>query len=207
MWCADNHGSRDIFVQLPKMREGIGEFLVLASGGADSSTLLWLAAAQGLAPTALFVDFGQPAAKAEGEALAKICGKLCVPWRRVVYRGTRFGSGEIRGRNAHLLHIALMEFSSRSGVVALGIHAGTGYADCSPEFMELMQRSYEFHASGAIVLEAPFLHWTKQEVLRLAVKLKVPLPLTYSCEAGNTQCERCRSCLDRRLFVAGSVVC
>ena len=207
MWRADNHDSRDILMRLPKMHKDLGEFLVLASGGVDSSTLLWLAAAQGLTPTALFVDYGQPAAAAESGALTIICNKLSVPFRRVTYKGTRFESGEIRGRNAHLLHIALMEFPSRSGVVALGIHAGTGYADCSPEFMDLMQCSYEFHTRGAVIPVAPFLHWTKQEVFRLASKLKVPLPLTYSCEAGNTQCERCRSCLDRRLIVPRSVVC
>ena len=43
-------------------------FLVLASGGVDSSTLLRLSVQQGLTPTALFVDYGQPAAEAEGEA-------------------------------------------------------------------------------------------------------------------------------------------
>ena len=193
--------------QLPKRPEEQEEFLILASGGVDSSTLLWLSVEQGLKPTALFVDFGQPAAAAESEAVAEICGGLRVPWRVIRYNGANFDAGEIRGRNAFLLHLALLEFPSNSGVVALGIHAGTGYTDCSPEFMEVMQRSYELHSKGAIVATAPFLHWTKQDVYQLASRLNVPLALTHSCEADSYPCQQCRSCLDRRSLVPGPNEC
>ena len=64
--------------QLPKGPEGRGVFLILASGGVDSSTLLCLSVQQGLQPTALFLDYGQPAAEAEGEAVANICTILSV---------------------------------------------------------------------------------------------------------------------------------
>ena len=184
-----------------------GTFLVLASGGVDSSTLLWLLTEQGMKPSALFVDYGQAAAESERAAVGGLCGELGVPLREVRYGGTRFGAGEIRGRNAFLLHTALMEFPTRGGVVALGIHAGTGYGDCSPEFMEIMERSYEFHSGGAISPTAPFLHWTKQDVYQLAARLKVPTAQTHSCEASNLPCGKCRSCQDRSLLVTGPVVC
>ena len=181
--------------------------LVLASGGVDSSTLLWLTVQQGLTPTALFVNYGQPAAEAEGAAVERICSSLRIPWRSLRYKGSGFSAGEIRGRNALLLHMALVEFPSNSGVVALGIHAGTGYADCSPEFMEVIERSYEFHTGGAITATAPFLHWTKQDVYRLAKELNVPIATTHSCEASNLSCEQCRSCQDRSLLVTGPFAC
>lgn len=181
--------------------------MVLASGGVDSSTLLCLSAQQGLKPTALFLDYGQPAAKAEGEAVARICSGLGADWRHIRYAGSNFGPGEIRGRNAFLLHAALLEFPSSSGVVAIGIHAGTGYADCSPEFIEMMQLSYQLHTSGTITAAAPFLQWTKQDVYRLAAKLKVPVAQTHSCEASNVPCGRCRSCLDRTLLVNEPAPC
>ena len=193
--------------QVARGPEEQGEFLILASGGIDSSTLLWVSAQQGLKPTALFVDFGQPAADAESEAVTNICGSLRVPLRVVRYNGSNFDAGEIRGRNAFLLHLALLEFSASSGVVALGIHAGTGYADCSPEFVEVVQRSYDFHTNGAITVTAPFLHWKKQDVYRLASKLNVPLAMTHSCEADNHPCRRCRSCLDRGLLGPGPIAC
>ena len=182
-------------------------YLVLASGGVDSSTILWLAAQQGLNPSALFLDYGQPAAGAEAEAVTRICRGLGVSLRRVQFVSTAFGAGEIRGRNAFLLHVALLEFPASSGVVALGIHAGTGYADCSPEFMEVIEHSYAFHTGGAITPVAPFLHWSKQDVYSVATKLDLPLAQTYSCEAANHPCGRCRSCLDRRLLVPGTMEC
>ena len=173
-------------------------FLVLASGGVDSSTLLWLCAQQGIQPTALFVDYGQAAAQSERAAVRRLCSVLGVPWRHVQYRGGTFGAGEIRGRNAYLLHAALMEFPTQSGVVALGIHAGTGYADCSPEFIDAMERSYQLHTGGAITVSAPFLHLTKPQVYSLATHFNVPVAQTYSCEAANSPCNQCRSCVDRR---------
>ena len=181
--------------------------LVLASGGVDSSTLLWLSVQQGLTPTALFVNYGQPAAEAEGSAVERICSSLRIPLRSVGYKGSGFGAGEIRGRNALLLHMGLVEFPSNSGVVALGIHAGTDYADCSPEFMEVIEHSYEFHTGGAITATAPFLHWTKQDVYRLAKELNVPIAATHSCEASNLACGQCRSCQDRGLLVTGPFAC
>ena len=177
-----------------------GSTLVLASGGVDSSTLLWLSVQQGLEPVALFVDFGQPAAEAESNAIASICEGLKVPWRRVQYAGSKFGAGEIRGRNAFLLHVALLEFPSDSGIVVLGIHAGTDYADCSPEFMQIMGRSYGLYTGGTIIAVAPFLDWTKPDVYRLANELGVPIAQTHSCEASNSPCGKCDSCADRRLL-------
>ncbi len=179
-----------------------GTFLVLASGGIDSTTLLWLCAEQGIVPSALFVDYGQAAARSEGATVARLCDGLRVPWRRVGYDGSKFGPGEIRGRNAYLLHTALMEFPSQSGVVLLGIHAGTGYDDCSPEFIEAMQLSFQIHTGGAITIAAPFLHWKKHQIYSLATALGVPLGQTYSCETANHPCNKCPSCADRHSLPA-----
>ena len=176
----------------------LGTCLILASGGVDSSTLLWLCAEQAIVPNALFVDYGQVAAQSEGAAVTRLCNGLGAPSRHVRYSGSRFGPGEIRGRNAYLLHTALMEFPAQSGVVLLGIHSGTGYDDCTPEFIDAMQLSYQFHTGGAITIAAPFLHWTKSQVYNLATHLDVPLERTYSCEAANVPCNQCRSCVDRR---------
>ena len=175
-----------------------GTCLVLASGGVDSTTLLWLCVEQRMEPSALFIDYGQASAQSENAAVERLSGHLGISCHRVRHEGSKFGAGEIRGRNAYLLHTALMEFPGESGVVVLGIHAGTGYEDCSREFVDLMGRSYELHTSGAIAVVAPFLHWTKQEVYGLAACLKVPFEETYSCEAANIPCNRCRSCIDRQ---------
>lgn len=171
---------------------------MLASGGLDSSTLLAFSLDQGIESSALFIDYGQAAAQAEAAAVAEICRHFSVRLQVVRHEGAHFGAGEIRGRNAFLLQTALMEFPMTSGTVMIGIHAGTGYRDCSPEFVDLMQRSYDFHAEGTISIAAPFVTWTKREIFHLAIELGVPIERTHSCEAADTSCGRCRSCLDRR---------
>ena len=118
-----------------------------------------------------------------------------------------FRSRRGRGRNAYLLHTALMEFPTTSGVVALGIHAGTGYVDCGSEFLSLMQRSYNLHTGGRIAVVAPFLKWTKDQLFVLAAELNVPVGLTYSCESASFACGECPSCLDRSHLVEGASMC
>lgn len=176
--------------------------LVLASGGIDSSTLIGLAVAEDMPVSALFVDYGQAAANGEEAAVQAVCSHFGVCLRTASSRGMTFGGGEIRGRNAFLLHIALMNFSWTSGSVLIGLHAGTGYRDCSPEFVELIRRSFDFHTGGAVDIGAPFIDWSKSDVYRLALEIGVPVDLTYSCEVADAPCGTCASCLDREALGA-----
>lgn len=181
-----------------------GGDVVLLSGGIDSATALALARGQDYPPTALFVDYGQAAASSEAVASASLAAHYRVPHTTLGLDGLRFGSGEILGRNAMLVHVALLATSrSGEGTVTIAIHAGTSYRDCSPDFVDLMQRSYDFHTGGKVVLAAPFIDRHKAEVLALAIDMKVPLSLTYSCEAGNQPCGECLSCRDREVLLAG----
>jgi 7-cyano-7-deazaguanine synthase len=148
------------------------------------------------------VDYGQAAAASEARASAAVAAYFGVPNKKVDCRSRSFGAGEIRGRNAFLAHLALMAFPGETGVVVLGIHAGTGYRDCDIAFVKLIQQSYDFHTGGQIALAAPFVSQSKGDVVHLAFSLGLPLDLTYSCEAGNVPCGVCRSCGDREAFVA-----
>jgi 7-cyano-7-deazaguanine synthase len=176
--------------------------VILFSGGLDSTTLLFFAQSHGLDVRVLHVDYGQAAASAEQAAVTRICAAADVGLQIVRYGGKAFGPGEIRGRNALLLHIALTEFPADSGMVLLGVHGGTGYRDCTPEFIELMQRSFDFHSDGAITVSAPFVELGKGDVARLGLDLGIEVADTYSCEAANEPCGRCQSCLDRTLVLA-----
>jgi 7-cyano-7-deazaguanine synthase len=170
--------------------------LILLSGGIDSATALALACDQGSSPSALFVDYGQAAAAREARSSASIAAFYGAPYRAISCTGVRFGAGEVRGRNAFLLHLGLMAFEATSGLIALAIHSGTLYRDCGPDFVDLMQRSYDFHTGGEIAVVVPFLGCQKRDVLDLALSLGVPLQLTYSCESGVTPCGTCLSCRD-----------
>lgn len=171
--------------------------LVLASGGLDSSTLLALSKKSDPNVTALFIDYGQAAAAAELEAIYSVSTTLALSAKIVRYQGRTFGAGEIRGRNAFLLHVALLELGLASGSVLIGIHAGTPYWDCSAEFVEVMQKTFDLHTKGRVRIGAPFIDWNKADIHALAIDLGVPIDRTYSCEAASTPCGNCNSCLDR----------
>jgi len=170
------------------------------SGGIDSAAALALALAEGFTTEALFVDYGQAAAEAERSASRAIANHFGIAWREVTGAGHAFATGEIRGRNAFLLHSALLVLEWPAALVFIGIHAGTGYRDCDPPFVELMQRSFDYHSSGTVRIAAPFLKWSKVEVYDYAGTSGLPLNLTHSCEAGSAPCGACRSCLDRKLL-------
>ncbi len=48
-------------------------------------------------------------------------------------------------------------------------------------------------------IEAPFVNWTKAQVVKKGLELNVPYDLTWSCyEGGTTPCGVCGTCVDRR---------
>jgi 7-cyano-7-deazaguanine synthase len=113
----------------------------------------------------------------------------------------RFNAGEIPGRNLALLSIATL-FTHGAQIVALGIHAGTRYFDCSRSFTDQADRLIGECTNGAIALFAPFLHWAKRDIIAYARSEGLDLNLTYSCEAGRMPpCGMCLSCRDRKALL------
>lgn len=175
--------------------------LILLSGGLDSTTLVALARHRGFQPDALHVSYGQGAAGAELDASRRICRHYEIPLTHARYAGRKFSAGEILGRNAFLLGIALLEFPAEAGVVLIGVHGGTDYPDCSTSFVSQMQALFHLYTKGAIELEAPFLDFGKADLLRLARDLGVDVKVTYSCETGDEPCGSCQSCIDRARLI------
>ncbi len=171
---------------------------VLLSGGIDSTACLSYYLREGFHVGALFIDHGQAGAKREARAAKSICRHFRVPLKIVRLIGsTDKGPGLIAGRNAFLLLTAALEFKARAGVIALGIHSGTRYRDCSPYFVQRMQAVLDIYTGGAVQIGAPFLNWRKADIWAFATRKDVPLSLTYSCERGLEQpCGSCDSCLD-----------
>ncbi len=174
---------------------------LLLSGGVDSALVARLLVDAGTPPTALFVDYGQPAAAAEDRASSAVAAHFGLLRERVAVTGLSLPSrGEIVGRNDLLLAVAHASAPGRD--IALGVHAGTGYADCSPGHRDAWQMLLDTQHDGRVRVLAPLLHLQKAEVLALAAGAGVPLGMTHSCEAGDSVCGRCLSCLDRAAFVA-----
>jgi 7-cyano-7-deazaguanine synthase len=173
--------------------------VVLFSGGIDSAVLAKSLIEEGISPDLLFVQYGQPARQAERRSALHIARTWSLALTELGVTGLVAEAGEIAGRNAMLVHLALARRPD-SRRLHLGIHAGTGYRDCGSEFVEAMQRSLDLHTDGRMQLSAPFVEMTKQEVVSIAKAIEVPLASTYSCEAADTPCGTCASCRDRAVL-------
>lgn len=185
------------------MIENSPEILVLMSGGIDSAACLHFYCAMNRPVGCLFVDYGQAAADHEEHAATSIVEQYGTTLMiRRLSGGAHKSVGEIPARNAFLLSIALMERPVTVRGIAIGIHAGTPYPDCSSRFASLIQEVANLQ-SVRIDIMSPFLQWNKAEVLAYCERERIPIHLTYSCEAGRSPpCGLCNSCLDRRRIVA-----
>lgn len=176
------------------------EVLILLSGGIDSTACLNFYLRLGRTPFGLFVDYGQRAASREWQAVCDVASFYNIPTTRLQWQGRNKSAGLILGRNAFLIAAALMEKPASVSVIATGIHSDTEYADCSPAFVIKMQAVLDTYEKAHVRLAAPFLDWTKVDIVQYCLMERVPVDLTYSCERGSEPCGYCLSCKDRELI-------
>ncbi|MDI3256406.1 MAG: 7-cyano-7-deazaguanine synthase QueC [Kyrpidia sp.] len=109
----------------------------------------------------------------------------------------------VPARNIVFLSLAL-SFAERidARAIFIGVNAldYSGYPDCRPEFLQAFQQVIDTGTvSGAhgpgIRLEAPLVHLSKAEIIRLGTRLGAPYALTHSCYRGTVPaCGVCDSC-------------
>lgn len=181
------------------------EVLILLSGGIDSAALVAFYSTQQVPLLGLHVDYGQAASVPELNAARSIASHYAVTLQEVQLRGVaRKTTGEIRARNLLLLAAATIEAPSSVWGVAIGIHAGTTYKDCSPDFLSLSNEVLKLQSEPVTVL-APFLTWHRSTILAFCREHAVPIHITYSCELGTVPpCGACSSCKDRETLDAGA---
>lgn len=93
--------------------------------------------------------------------------------------------------------------SKECDVVLYGAHhddvAGNAYPDCSIEFVNSMQSAVKIGTGDQLDLQAPFVTWSKADIIKKGLELKVPYELTWSCyEGGEKPCKTCATCVDRQ---------
>ena len=175
------------------------DVLVLLSGGIDSTACAYFYKSQGFSVETLFINYGQAAIEKEVIAAQQIAATLAVPHNTITLgrRVTKAFKGEIIGRNAFFLFAALMEFQGKSGIIGIGIHSGTPYYDCSVEFVQKIQETFDGYTEGCVRIGVPFIEWSKTDVWKYFLNSGIPSELTYSCELGLPQpCGKCLSCKD-----------
>ena len=98
---------------------------------------------------------------------------------------------------------ASMALSLECSVLYYGAHhddwAGNAYPDCSREFVAAMNNAIMEGTGGELHMEAPFVEWSKADIVKKGLKLNVPYELTWSCyEGGDKPCGVCATCIDRK---------
>lgn len=175
---------------------------VLTSGGLDSAACLAYYRARGDATKSVWVNYGQAAARSERRAARRVATHYRVPFVPMELRGISWAPSAARpseypARNLTLAALGL-NVTRGPGLVALGVHAGSGYADCSEGFATRLDDLAALLTEGLVRVECPFLTWSKLDVAGWAHQAGVPSHLTYSCERGSEPpCGGCEKCLER----------
>ena len=98
---------------------------------------------------------------------------------------------------------ASMALSLECSVLYYGAHhddwAGNAYPDCSKKFVDAMNNAIVEGTGGELHMEAPFVEWSKADIVAHGLELGVPYELTWSCyEGGDEPCGTCATCIDRQ---------
>ena len=117
--------------------------------------------------------------------------------------GSSIPSTYVPARNIMFMSIAAAIAESVGAdrvVIAVNSVDFSDYPDCTPQFIDAYQKMLEVGTRGgvdgrAVLIDAPLLEMSKAEIVREAVRLGVPLELTWSCYAGGDKaCGVCDSC-------------
>ncbi len=221
---------------LSKINGNKPKAVVLLSGGLDSATCAAQAIADGFEVIALSFDYGQRherellAAKAVVKALGITDHRLitvnlaqwggssltdeamAVPTDGV--QTDEIPSTYVPGRNTVFIAIALsLAEAQNAEAIYLGINAVdySGYPDCRPEYLAAFQTLATLSSKAGLEghapdLVAPLVMDSKADIVRRALRLGVPIEITWSCyKGGQVPCGVCDSCRirDEALILVG----
>jgi len=178
--------------------------LVCCGGGIDSTALLHYYLARGFTVFGVHFDYGQPACRGERRAVEAVARFYGIPFKGERLRPSinPTPTGEYKGRNTLFILSALSDQGVRNGLISLGVHANAPYYDCTPAFLRQMQDMLDGYYGGAMVVDAPFSEFSKEDIVAYCRDNEVPLHLTYSCERSSVRpCNSCLSCLDRNALL------
>ena len=194
--------------------------IVLLSGGIDSATALYLTKQEIAEIYSLSMVYTQ-SYDSEAEAAKKLAAAATVKEHLTIYLpffkdvekryhpkpSTKVSTAYVPARNIIFYGVAASYAEAlNASRVVFGSNADDAkeLPDAGPEFIRLMNELVKVgtrsgRENAAIQFVNPLIGYRKSDVLRLALRLKVPLELTWSCyEDGQMPCGKCRGCLMRR---------
>ncbi|MDR1451485.1 MAG: 7-cyano-7-deazaguanine synthase QueC [Helicobacteraceae bacterium] len=194
----------------------------IVSGGMDSATALASAIASGKEAIGVHFDYRQRVERKEREAFNALCDHYEIRSRLIIDLGffktigasaltdrsiavpLDFGAGVpvtyVPFRNGIFLSIAaaIAEKEGASEIVIGAVEEdSSGYPDCRERFLRAMENAIDLGAKEEtkISIVAPLIRLSKKEIVQEALKLGVPLRLTWSCYQNEDKaCGECESC-------------
>ena len=194
--------------------------LVLLSGGIDSATALYLTKQQTDDIYTMNMIYAQ-SYDSEAEASRKIAEaahvrehlSILLPFFKDIEKrykpnpSSKISSAYVPARNIIFYGIAAAYAETlKANKIIFGSNADDAkeLPDARPTFIQLMNELInEGTRAGsegfAIETVNPLINYNKNEVLKLALELKVPLQLTWSCyQDSKIPCGICRGCISRQ---------
>ena len=190
----------------------------------DSFTLLHHAINQNLEVECITFDYGQRHIK-EMEAAATICKENGIRQLEIqianvdsIFADSALTSNDVEvphgsyhaesmqttivpNRNMLFIsHAIAYAISQEIDQVWYGAHAGDHfiYPDCRPEFLDAMNQVAQTCHTFPISVKAPFLNFTKAEIVKLGLSLRIDYSKTWTCYEGQEiACGKCGSCNER----------
>jgi 7-cyano-7-deazaguanine synthase len=199
--------------------------LVLLSGGMDSVTALYHAAAEHEVTDALSFDYGSkhncreiPFARLHAEKLGVRHTVIPLKFIAEHFASDLLASGGeipdghyeeasmkrtvVPFRNGIMLGIAAGFAESRGAeAVVIAAHSGDHaiYPDCREPFMQAMSEAIRAGTYAGIVVLRPFIALTKSQIAARGAALGVDFSVTWSCyKGGAIHCGACGTCVERR---------
>ena len=197
--------------------------ICVLSGGLDSTTLLYRLIREGKEVKAISFNYGQKHVK-ELEMAAKTCKKLGIEHKIVDmsflkelvsnsaltsdievphgnYTDENMKTTVVPNRNMIMASIAI-GWAVNEGYeeVALGVHAGDHaiYPDCTPDFIDTLREVSMISNFKPINIYAPYLYYTKIDIVTEGIKWGIDYSLTWTCYEGKEKpCGLCGSCVER----------
>jgi 7-cyano-7-deazaguanine synthase len=199
--------------------------IVLMSGGLDSTCLLYKAARE-TNPIALLFNYGQRHSRELKMALYQ-CMHLDIPHKLldisflkdVIHTSSLLNTDlkvpdvkEVLGdpqpityvpnRNMMFLSIAtaVAESENASTVYygAAEVDTHSGHWDCSLDFLDYMNKIIGLNRRNKISIKAPFITYSKADIIKEGIDNKVNFIYTHTCYKGEDKaCGKCASCSSR----------
>lgn len=178
--------------------------IVPLSGGLDSATVLAGCVASGDECLGLLFDYAQPH-RIELKAAENIAMHYEINFERYLLPELpKVNQVVFAGRNLVFASFAIAKAQAENyDRVAFGCNASDwrDFPDCRPEFWRNVERCAELY--GVKVL-TPLIYMSKRDVVQTALRLDVPIDLTWSCYNPQDEkpCGECLACKTREEALA-----